>query len=61
MSFDEKCDAYYIVCSKLTRLCPRLVPSPLWGLSLANLAKANPLCMNAVCDGCADAINLFRE
>jgi hypothetical protein len=61
MSFDEKCDVYYIVCSKFTRLCPRLVPSPLWGLSLANLAKANPLCMNAVCDSCADVINVFRE
>jgi len=32
-------DAYGGVCSVLNRLCPRLVPSPLFGFSLANLAR----------------------
>lgn len=35
-------EAYSSVCRKLPKLCPRLVPSPLWGLSLAKLARMEP-------------------
>jgi hypothetical protein len=32
-------DAYKEICSKFKKLCPRLVPSPLWGLSIAQLCR----------------------
>jgi len=32
-------EAYQHVCAALSVLCPRLVPSPLWGASLARLAR----------------------
>jgi len=35
-------EAYSSVCRKLPKLCPRLVPSPLWGLSLAKIARMEP-------------------
>jgi hypothetical protein len=35
-------ESYSSVCKKLPKLCPRLVPSPLWGLSLAKLARMEP-------------------
>jgi hypothetical protein len=38
----KKSEAYSSVCKKLPNLCPRLVPSPLWGLSLAKLARMEP-------------------
>jgi len=59
-------DAYSGVCSVLTRLCPRLVPGPLFGFSLANLARTDP---EVICDvvygdvseDCVSAINsLYR-
>jgi hypothetical protein len=40
----EKFEAYSSVCESFSfsKLCPRLVPAPLWGLSLANLADMEP-------------------
>jgi hypothetical protein len=38
----EKSEAYSSVCERFSKLCPRLVPYPLWGLSLANLAWMEP-------------------
>jgi len=38
----EKFEAYSSVCERFSKLCPRLVPEPLWGLSLANLARMEP-------------------
>jgi len=35
----NKCETYSGVCSLLLRLCPRLVPSPLWGVNLASLVR----------------------
>jgi hypothetical protein len=35
-------EAYNIVSEKLPKLCPRLVPSTLWGLSLAKIARMEP-------------------
>jgi hypothetical protein len=35
-------ETYSSVCRKLPKLCPRLVPSPLWGLSLAKIARMEP-------------------
>jgi hypothetical protein len=37
--FGGECEAYSDVCSLVPRLCPRLVPSPLWGVNLARLAR----------------------
>jgi len=59
-------DAYQNVCSVFTRLCPRLVPSPLWGISLANLARADPdvVCGIAYGDGnsgCTAIVNELRR
>jgi len=36
---DKTVEAYSSVCEKTPKLCPRLVPSPIWGLSLAQLAR----------------------
>jgi len=47
-------DAYHEVCSVFTRLCPRLVPSPLWGVSLASLARADP---DAICGVVYGSVN----
>jgi hypothetical protein len=38
----EKFEAYSSVCERFSKLCPRLVPAPLWGLSLGNLARMEP-------------------
>jgi len=45
-------EAYEGVCRVLGRLCPRLVPAPLWGLSLAHLARLDPVLGEAICSGC---------
>jgi len=37
--FSGECEAYSDVCSLTPRLCPRLVPSPLWGVNLAKLVR----------------------
>jgi len=55
-------DAYSGVCSVLNRLCPRLVPSPLFGFSLANLARLDPeivcgIVYGCVNEACVSAIN----
>ncbi|ALL00912.1 hypothetical protein Pyrde_0862 [Pyrodictium delaneyi] len=53
-------ESYHEVCRTLGKLCPRLVPSPLWGISLAKLARADPwLIDDAFCNGtgrCAEAL-----
>jgi len=54
-------DAYSGVCSKLTRLCPRLVPSPLWGLSLAQVARMAPQAALAICDRCPEVVEEVRR
>ncbi|MGC8543020.1 MAG: hypothetical protein ACP5NQ_03680, partial [Vulcanisaeta sp.] len=48
-------------CSRLPKLCPRLVPSPLWGVSLANIAKMSPYLAEALCDDCGDVIRRVRD
>jgi hypothetical protein len=45
-------ESYSSVCKKLPKLCPRLVPSPLWGLSLAKLARMEPRIAYAISDDC---------
>ena len=59
-------DAYQEVCSVFTRLCPRLVPSPLWGISLARLARADPDVICGVAYGssnsdCTAIVNEFKK
>jgi len=49
-------DAYRGVCRRLTRLCPRLVPSPLWGLSLARVARMAPHAAVVICDHCPEVV-----
>ena len=49
-------DVYYDICSELRKLCPRLVPSPLWGLSLARVARMAPQAALAVCDSCPEIV-----
>jgi len=40
----------------LIRLCPRLVPSPLWRLSLAGVARMAPQAALAICDHCPEIV-----
>jgi len=54
---DDEIEAYFNVCSKLIKLCPRLVPSPLWGLTLAHLARIDPLVATVVCEDYKEAVN----
>ncbi|ADN49533.1 HNH endonuclease [Vulcanisaeta distributa] len=54
-------DVYVSACGELTRLCPRLVPSPLWGISLANIANMSPYIADAMCSGCGDAVRRVRD
>ncbi len=49
-------DSYNEVCNDLPRLCPRLVPSPLWGLSLARVARMAPEAGLAICDKCPEIV-----
>ena len=49
-------DAYSEVCSKLIRLCPRLVPEPLWGLNLAGVARMAPQAGIAMCNSCPETV-----
>ena len=49
-------DAYSEVCSKLVRLCPRLVPKPLWRLSLAGVARMAPQVALAICNSCPEIV-----
>lgn len=49
-------DAYRSVCSVLGRLCPRLVPSPLWGYSLSSLARLSPVLAEVVCEDCGGVV-----
>jgi hypothetical protein len=59
-------EAYGEVCLAFTRLCPRLVPSPLWGISLANLARVDPEVICGVAYGnsnsdCVSIVNRFKS
>jgi len=54
-------DVYSRVCSRLVRLCPRLVPAPLWGLSLAALSRLAPEATLAICDWCPEVVERVHE
>lgn len=41
-------DAYSSVCRSMKKLCPRIVPSPLWGINMAKLARVNPVVLSDV-------------
>jgi DNA-directed RNA polymerase delta subunit len=50
-----KKDAYSEICKGL-KLCPRLVPTPLWGYSLANLVRIEPRIIEAIKEGYSQVI-----
>ena len=54
-------DAYSGVCSKLVKLCPRLVPRPLWRLSLAGIARMAPQAALAICDPCPETVEKIHR
>ncbi len=56
-----KDDAYHSVCIRLERLCPRLVPAPLWGLSLAKIARLAPQAALAICDSYDEVVEEVHE
>ncbi len=58
---DEYSDTYRSVCRKLSKLCPRLVPSPLWGLNLASIARIAPESAIAICDDCSSLVELVSR
>jgi len=58
---DSSNDVYSGVCSRLVRLCPRLVPAPLWGLSLATLSRLAPEAALAICDWCPEVVKRVHE
>ena len=54
-------DAYAVVCSKLAKLCPRLVPTPLWRLSLARVARMAPQAALAIYDSCPEIVERMHH
>ena len=54
-------EAYESVCEKLPKLCPRLVPAPLWGYSLANFARMDPLIAKVICEDCDKAVEIVKD
>ena len=64
LSSSVESDVYSDICSRLPKLCPRLVPRKLWGVSLAGLARVDPV---VLCDALglggdyASAIEGLRE
>jgi hypothetical protein len=57
----DEADEYRSICDELKILCPRLVPSPLWGISLANIALMAPEAAEAICDGCEVIVKAISE
>ena len=55
---DQEFEAYHFICRNLRKLCPRLVPSTLWGLSISRIAHLAPEVGLIICDEC---IEVFRE
>jgi hypothetical protein len=55
-----KKDAYSEICKGL-KLCPRLVPTPLWGYSLANLVRIEPKIIEAIKEGYSQVIEEVRN
>jgi hypothetical protein len=58
--FSEECEAYKYVCALVPRLCPRLVPSPLWGVNLAKLARMSIIEAESLCPNCSSIIVELR-
>ena len=54
-------DIYSGICSKLVKLCPRLVPSPLWRLSLARIARMAPQATFAICNICPETVEKIHH
>ncbi len=55
-------EAYQEVCSVFSKLCPRLVPEPLWGVSLAGLARMDPwLADDVLCGGSGCCRGVLEE
>lgn len=54
-------EAYSEICSKLVKLCPRLVPSPLWGLSLARVSRMAPQAALAICGSCPEIVERINH
>jgi hypothetical protein len=55
-----KKDAYSEICKGL-KLCPRLVPTPLWGYSLANLVRTEPRIIEAIKEDYSQVIEEARN
>jgi len=53
-------DAYSEICKGL-KLCPRLVPTPLWSYSLANLVRIEPKFIDAIKEGYSKVIEEARN
>jgi len=54
-------DAYNTVCKNLPKLCPRLVPSPLWKYSLTSFACLDPYIAIAICEDCDDTARMIND
>jgi len=54
-------EAYEEICSNLKKLCPRLVPSPLWGYSLASFSRVDPGLGEVFCEGCDQVLKEIHD
>ncbi len=58
---NKRVEAYSSVCGKALKLCPRLVPSPLWGLNLAKLARMEPRIASVMSDSYPPLVERVSE
>ncbi len=54
-------DAYRAICRELTKLCPRLVPKPLWGISIAKISSIAPQAALAISDDYPDLVRSINK
>jgi hypothetical protein len=61
VGFSGECEAYSSVCSLVPRLCPRLVPSPLWRINLARLVRLSASEVEALEPGSTSVVVELRR
>ncbi|MCI4438200.1 MAG: hypothetical protein JHC33_15445 [Ignisphaera sp.] len=57
----EECDAYTPICILQPRNCPRHKPILLYGVSIVELLRLEPIIANAICTGCSELVKELRD
>jgi hypothetical protein len=57
----EECDAYTPICILQPRNCPRHKPILLYGVSIVELLRLEPIVANAICTSCSELVKELRD